>query len=495
MEITVRNKKWDEGRFLKERKKVLASWPTGKEVDFEEAVAYQKSLPEHKNFTKVIQRLHREGKTVIFPRAGTPILEQEIELNRTLVAAGLPLIPLTPDSYCRLGQYAKAQKGLEESIRTGQPKLNGYPTVIHGVKNTRKVVESTEAALNHRLTNIGGPRLMAEIAFASGVTAALVDPILTFGWYEKKPTAAECIEDCQYIMRLVGRYAERGVTIATDFDGINSNLQFPMSVDIAGIVVCALLSAEQGVKSVIPRISMYGHLAQDIAWARVLRRLVREYLDRFGYSDVIVPGLFLDQVPLFPYPQDMGWSFGYINYSAMVGALAEGEAVYVRTIDEAAGVPVKEAHAVSYRSAKWIFDVVRAQKITLDNEDTRTEEKITEIEVRAILDKILELGDGDVAVGYERGVQTGAIDSPLASNVNLKSKVLGIRDNKGACRYLDFGNLPIPEEVKEFHREKVAEREAAEGRKMDLKVVIEDFWAFSKGKIKGEPAVERLLPE
>ena len=167
--------------------------------------------------------------------------------------------------------------------------------------------------------------------------------------------------------------------------------------------------------------------------------------------------------------------------------------MYVRTIDEAAGVPVKEAHAVSYRSAKWIFDVVRAQKITLDNEDTRIEAKITELEVRAIMDRILELGDGDVAVGYERGVQTGAIDSPLASNVNLKSKVLGIRDNKGACRYLDFGNLPIPEEIKEFHREKVAEREKAEGRKMDLQVVIEDFWAFSKGKIKGEPVFSGTL--
>jgi methylaspartate mutase epsilon subunit len=491
MEVQVRNKKWDEERFLRERKEVLSMWPTGKEVDFEEAVEYQKSLPDHKNFTKVMQRLHKEGKTVIFPRAGTPILEQEIELNRALVEAGLPIIPVTPDSYCRLGQYAKAQQGLEESNRTGQPKLNGYPTVIHGVKNTRKVVENTEAALNQRLTNMGGVRLMAEIAFASGITAALVDPLITFGWYEKKPTAAECIEEYQYIQRLVGYYAERGVTIATDIDGINSNLQFPMSVDIAGVIIVALLAAEQGVKSVIPRISLYGYMAQDIAWARVLRKLTREYLDRFSYRDVIVPGLFLDQVPLFPYPQDMGWCFGFLNYSAMVGALAEGEAVYVRTVDEGAGIPEKEAHTVSYRSAKWIFDVVRAQKITLDNEDTRTEERITELEVRAIMDKILELGDGDVAVGYEMGVQTGIIDSPLACNVNLKSKVLGIRDNKGACRYLDFGNLPIPEEAKEFHREKVAEREKAEGRKMDLSVVIEDFWAFSKGKIKGEPVLPK----
>src|SRR4030067_1962329 len=104
MEISVRNRKWDEDRFLKEREKVLSSWPTGKEVDFEEAVAYQKSLPDHKNFTRVIQKLHREGKTVIFPRAGTPILEQEIELNKALVAAGRPVIPLTPDSSCRCGQ-------------------------------------------------------------------------------------------------------------------------------------------------------------------------------------------------------------------------------------------------------------------------------------------------------------------------------------------------------------------------------------------------------
>jgi methylaspartate mutase epsilon subunit len=488
METTVRNKKWDDEKFLRERKKVLALWPTGKEVDFEEAVEYHKHVPEHKHFTTVLQKLHQKGQTVMFPRGGTPILEQEIELNKALHEAGLPVIPLTPDSYCRLGQYAKAQRGLDESNKTGQPKLNGYPTVIHGVKNTRYVVEHTEAALNQRLTNMGGVRLMAEIAFAAGITAALCDPILTFGWYEKKPTAAQCIEEYQYIQRLIGRYAERGVIIANDIDGINANLQFPMSVDIATVIITALLGAEQGVKSVIPRISIFGQMEQDIAWTRILRKLTREYLDKCGFKDVLMPGLALDQVPLFPHPQDMGTSFGFLSYSAMCGALAEAEMVYVRTIDEAAGIPSKEAHAVSYRAAKFVYDVVRAQKIYIDTEATKTEERITEMEVRAVMDKIFDLGDGDVAVGFEKAVQSGIVDSPLASNVNLKSKVLGIRDSKGACRYLDFGNLPIPQEAKEFHMAKVAEREKEEGRKMDLSVVIDDFWAFSKGKIKGEPA-------
>jgi methylaspartate mutase epsilon subunit len=333
MEIKVRDKKIDEEEFFRERQKVLSMWPTGKEVDLEESIDYHRNLPDHKNFMKVAERLHREGKTVVFPRAGTPILEQEIELNKTLYESGLPLIPVTLDSYCRLLKFDKAKQGLEESIRSGQPKLNGFPTVIHGVKNTRKVVESTEAALNQRMTNLD-KRLVGEIAFAAGMTAGLQDPLQDFGCYEKNTTMAQNIRTCQYIFRLIGYYAERGVFITVDFDGMLPHGVFPLSVDIAGMVAEALLAAKQGVKSIIPWSFLLGHLGQDIAWARLTRRLVREYLDWFGYKDTVTPALFVAQIPLFPYPQDMGWAFGFLNYSAMVAAMAEAEGVYVRTVDE-----------------------------------------------------------------------------------------------------------------------------------------------------------------
>ncbi len=483
----VKNQKWDEERFLKERKEVLAQWPTGKEVDLDEAVEYHKQLPENKRFGKVMQKLHEQGRTVVFPRAGPPILEQEIDLNRVLVEAGLPIIPLTPDSYCRLGNYPMAQRGLEESNKTGKPKLNGFPTVIHGVKNTRQVVENTAAALNQRLTNVGGVRLMAEIAFASGITAALADPFVTFCVYEKKTTAAQCIEHYQYIHRLAGYYAEKGVTISVDIDGMGSGGQFPLTTCVLANILCALIAAEQGVKSVLIRSLLHGHMAQDIASARVHRRLVREYLDRFGFQDVVIEGLFLDMAPLYPYPQDMGQSFGFLGYSAVVAALAECEAVALRTIDEAAGIPTKEAHSVSFKAAHWILNVVRTQKFDLSaHEEIKTEEHILEIETRAIMDRILELGDGDVAMGFEKAVESGVVDAALSSNLNFKGNVLGIRDNQGACRYLDWGNMPIPKEAQEFHRRKVLEREKTEGRKMDLRAVIQDLWAFSKGQIKGD---------
>jgi len=482
MDIKVRNKKIDEKEFLKERQEVLSMWPTGREVDLEEAIEYHKRLPDHKNFMKVAERLHREGKTVVFPRAGTPILEQEIELVRTLYETGLPLIPVTPDSYCRLCKFDKAKQGLEESIKTGKPKLNGFPTVIHGVKNTRKVVESTEAALNQRMTNLDN-RLMGEIAFAAGITAGLQDPFQDFGCFEKNSTMEQNIRMAQYIFRLVGYYAERGAIITIDFDGMLPHEVFPLSVDIAGVIAEALLAAEQGVKSIIPRSFLMGHIGQDIAWVRLTRRLVREYLDKFGYRETATPATFVDMIPLFPFPQDMGWSFGFLNYSAMVAAMAEAEGVAIRTIDEGAGIPTKEAHAVSHRSANWIFNVVRQQRINFQLEEISVEERIAEMEIRALLDKIFEVGDGDAAVGLQRAFDLGFMDTPLASNIHIQGKVLGVRDLKGACRYLDFGNLPIPKEAKEFHQEKVAERERVQGKKLDYHTVVEELWSFSKGRL------------
>jgi methylaspartate mutase epsilon subunit len=307
--------------------------------------------------------------------------------------------------------------------------------------------------------------------------------MIDFGCYEKNSTLEQIVRNCQYIWRLMGYYSERGAMITLDIDGMLANGVFPLSVSIAGVVAVALLAARQGVKSIIPWANMQGHIGQDVAWARLTRRLTREYLDRFGYKDTATPALFIAQVPIFPYPQDMGWSFGFLNYSAMVAAMAEAEGVYLRTIDEGAGIPVKEAHAVSYRSANWIFNVVRQQKINFQMEEVRNEERIAEMEIRALLDKVLEVGEGDIAVGLQKAFDLGFMDTPLSSNVHTQGKALGVRDIRGACRYLDFGNLPLPKEAKEYNQEKIAERERIQGKKLDYHTVVEEFWSFSKARL------------
>ena len=481
MEIKVKQKRIDEDKFLEMRQEVLAQWPTGKEVDLKEAFQYSSNFPDRKNFMNVTQKVREEGKTLVWPRAGTPILEDEIALVKTLVESGVRHVPVTTDSYTRTYQFEKAQAALEESIKSGKPMLNGFPIVIHGVKNTRRVIESVEAAFSPR----GVTKLGMEIALASGMTAAGKSAFLEFGSYEKKRTLEDCMEHTQYTNRLAGYYTERGSIITTDLHGFVPSGVFPMSVNIACLIVDALMAAEQGVKSVVPQLHCNGHMAQDIAWMRVTPALMREYLDRFGYRDVVIPGSFANQTPLFPVPQSMGGGFAYLGYSAMTAALGKVDTMFVRTIDEGAGVPTQEAHVLSYTAANWFFNVIRKQNIDFDIKGIEEEEKITRMEVHSILDKILELGDGDVVIGSIKAVESGVIDSPFCPNIHVKDQVLGIKDITGACRYLQFGNLPFSEEIKEFHRKKVAERERVEGRKMDYDVVIEDFWALSKGKIIG----------
>ena len=63
--INIKNKKWTDDEFYKMRKEVLATWPTGKEVDLDEAIAYHKALPEHKVFSNKLNKAKQEGRRII----------------------------------------------------------------------------------------------------------------------------------------------------------------------------------------------------------------------------------------------------------------------------------------------------------------------------------------------------------------------------------------------------------------------------------------------
>jgi methylaspartate mutase epsilon subunit len=487
MAPNVKNQKIDEAEFLKMREKVLAQWPTGKEVDLDEAIEYQKKLPDSKNYLKIMQKLHEEGRTVAYPRAGTATIEDSISLYRKLEESEVPFLLVTTDSYTRQLEFKKVEAALEETKKTGKKILNGFPLINHGVKGMRQIVESVNTgAFNPRISLKAYP-LGAEIAFASGMTGVSAGPFISWGAYEKNSDIAEAIAAYQYMHRLIGYYADRGVKITCDNHGwILTGVQ-PMTVNLATTIAEAMMEAEQGVKSVVSCIHLMGNLAQDLAWIRVAPRLMREYLDKYGYSDVVIAGTLAQHTPLFPMPQGMGGAFAYTDYSALVGALGKVEACSIRSIDEALGIPTEESHQLTYESVNWFFNVIRGQKIDLEMKEIAIEERIAELEIRAILDKLLEIGDGDIVVGCIKGVHLGIIDSSFSPNKQVKDKVIGVKDCRGAIRYAEFGNLPLPEEVKEFHREKVAERERADGTKADYEMTIRDFWAFNKGQLIGKP--------
>jgi methylaspartate mutase epsilon subunit len=362
----VKNERIPEEEFLKMHEEVLSIWPTGKEVDLEEAVAYNKSLPDDKNMTKMLQKLKAEGKTSLYPRSGTPVVEEEIKLLKSLNEAGVCMFPFTTDSYSRNVRFDMAQKGLEESIKTGKAKLNGYPIVNHGVKTTRKVIESCYGAFDCRSSR-EGQAIIAEIAFASGISAM---PQSMFGWvsgFDKRATPEECIQTAQYSARLSGYYADRGHIINHACHGWLANGVIPTYVGIACMLLEALLAAKQGIKSVSPMVNFNGNMAQDLGEFKAAEKVFRKYLDLYGHEDVIIPGLIGNQSFLYAFPEDIGRAYGYINYTAMLGALATSR-LSVKPWTKP-GVPSIEAHQQTYRSANWIYNVVRQQNFEISSSE------------------------------------------------------------------------------------------------------------------------------
>ena len=93
------NKKLTEAEFFEERQEVLAQWPTGKDVNLQEAVDFLKALPDHKNFAKKLRWAKENRLTLAQPRAGVALIDEHIELLRYLQdEGGADLLPSTIDS-------------------------------------------------------------------------------------------------------------------------------------------------------------------------------------------------------------------------------------------------------------------------------------------------------------------------------------------------------------------------------------------------------------
>jgi methylaspartate mutase epsilon subunit len=481
LELT--NKKWSDS-FLKQREEVLSSWITGKEVQLEEAVSYHLQSPREKNFSWKLNQALQKGETLAQPRAGVALVHEHISLLQYLEeTGGAQLLPTTIDSYTRQNRYKEAQVGIKESRTMGRSMLNGFPAVNHGVFNCRKVVEALESPVQIRH---GTPdaRLLAEIAFAGGFTAFEGGGISYNIPYAKDIPLEQSIYWWQYVDRLTGYYEEMGVAINREPFGPLTGTLVPPSISHAIGIIEALLAAEQGVKNITLGYGQCGNLVQDVAAIETLKPLAEEYLHKFGYEDTVVTTVLHQWMGGFP--QDESKAFAVISWGSVAAALGKATKIIVKTPHEAFGIPTKEANAAGIGTTKQIINMLKDQKME-DSQNLREEKTIIRKETTAILDKVLEVGNGDWAVGAVRAFKAGILDVPFAPSRYNQGKVLPVRDNTGAVRLLELGGLPFPKELVDIHQEKIAQRGKAEKREPSFQMVIDDIYAIGKGMLVGKP--------
>ncbi|GKX29940.1 glutamate mutase epsilon subunit [Vallitalea longa] len=482
--MELKNKKIDDKSFQEIRQEVLLQWSTGKKVDFDEAVKYHEKIPKNKIFSEKLYEASKAGSTLIQPRAGVALVDKHIELLNYLVKEGeADLLPTTIDSYTRHNRYNEVEKGIDESRKAGRSMLNGFPAVNHGISLCRKVNESVNVPVEVRH---GTPdaRLLAEITIAGGFTSFEGGAISYNIPYSKNIPLDKTIYDWQYVDRLVGMYEEAGISINREPFGPLTGTLVPPCISHSVAIIESLLAAEQGVKNITVGYGQCGNLIQDVAAIKTIKTLTEEYLQKFGYEDTVVTTVLHQWMGGFP--QDESKAFGVISWGAATAALAGATKVIVKTPHEAMGVPTKEANASGLKATKQVVTMLRDQRMELTRE-LEEEEEIIKAETRCIIDKTLELGEGDIAVGTIRAFQAGVIDIPFAPSRQNAGKIFPARDNTGAVRFLECANIPFTKEIKEYHYNKIQERAKYEKRDMSFQMVIDDIYAIGKGRLVGRP--------
>ncbi len=481
--MELQNKRIPDSEFYKVREEILTQWPTGNDVDLQEAIEFHKSLPDHKIFSKKLIDAKKKGTTLIQPRAGVALIRDQIELLTYLQDKGeADLLPTTIDSYTRQNRYEEAENGIRESFKERRSMLNGFPAVNHGVSGCRQLIQSLNTPIQVRH---GTPdaRLLTEITYAGGFTSYEGGGISYNLPYAKNVPMERTIRDWQYVDRLTGIYEEAGVSINREPYGPLTGTLVPPCVSHAVAIIEALLAAEQGVKNITVGYGQCGNLVQDVAAIRTLEELTDEYMIKSGHTDVIITTVFHQWMGGFP--QDEAKAFGVISWGSATAALSKATKVIVKTPHEAAGVPTMEANAQGLRCTKQLITMLADQECTAAN--LEEEKEVIRRETRSILDKCFELGNGDIAIGSVRAVQAGVIDIPFAPSRFNAGKMLPARDNVGAIRILDPGNMPLPKDMLDFNRARIEERARVEKRKASFQMVIDDVYAISKGRLVGRP--------
>ena len=476
------NRKISSKRFQETRSDVLSSWPTGSDVSLKDGIAYQRSLNPRLRASLALAEAERRGDVLLQPRGGVALVEEHIELLRSLERES-DLLPTTIDAYTRQNRYEEAARGVEKSRTAGHSLLNGFPAVTHGLKECRRVIESVRLPVEVRH---GTPdaRLLAEISLAAGFSSFEGGGISYNVPYAKQIPLDRSISDWQYVDRLVGEYQEAGVTINREPFGPLSGTLIPPCISHAVAIVEGLLALSQGVRSISLGYGQGGNMVQDVAAMRTLKRLAHKYFRELGFREYELTTVFHQWMGGFP--EDEAKAFAVISLGGTVGALAKATKIIVKTPHEAMGIPTKEANLAGLKATRQAVNMVRDQRMP-DASTLEDEIELITREVGAIMSKVLELGDSDPAKGAVRAFEAGVIDVPFAPSLYNRGRLLPVRDQNGAVRIYEPGSVPFDEDTLAFHRHQLEKRGESEGRKPSFQMVIDDIYAIGKGRLVGRP--------
>ncbi|MEW6662823.1 MAG: methylaspartate mutase subunit E [Bacillota bacterium] len=467
------------------RPEVLQVWPAGVSVNLEETVEFLANEPRRRNLALRMLEAKEKGETLVQPRGGRLRLEEHLRLLQSLEQdGGADILPTTLDNRTRMGRFQELETELHSSGENPDHGT-GFPVVNHGVMGGRYITSQVGLPVQVRHVAVDA-RLVAETAIAGGFTGIEGGGISVNIPYLKDMPLERSIALWQYVDRLAGLMGEKGVPIHREpFGGFMGGALLPPCLSHSIGILEGLLAAEQGVQHLSLGYMQTGNLLQDLAGLLTLLELGREYFHRMGYPQVVLTTVFHQWMGGLP--QDESRAYAVIVWGAVTAALGGANKIMVRSPRDATGFPGVEAINAGLKASKQSINMVKQQQQAFgDHPGLEEEKELLRVETRSILDKVLELGEGNVAAGVVEAFNRGVIDIPFSTSRINAGRVLPVRDIHGAVRLLEPGNLPLPSEVLAIHAFRVKERGRQENRAPSFQMVLDDIYAIGKGMLRGK---------
>jgi len=421
------------------RRQVL-SHPLAEGIDPEEVRDHLGKVPRERFPLVVYAR--RATTPYVQPRGGFPLFEAQCELTRQLSEAGADFIPLTIDSYTRHNQYETATQLLRRSEEEGRNYLNGYPLVSHGHELTREMYRglAKPVSLRHGTPDA---RLLSEVAIASGIAEIEGGGICYCLPYSEGFPLDRSLLYWQYVDRVCAVNSTPDAPIHRESFGPLTATLVPPAIAVAIEIIEALLAAEQGVMSFAVSFGQTGSLVQDVATARVLRRLSRHYLDKFGFGSLRCYLVYHQWMGAFP--QQRAKAAALIAGSALVAGMVGADKIVVKTVDEALGVPRPEVNAEAVETVQYVMRIFGcAESITSILVDREAD--LIASEVESILKAVFALSGGAFWESVFRAFQLGYLDVPFSPHADNANKLISMRDGNSSVRIAQRGNVPISDQ-------------------------------------------------
>lgn len=452
----IRDRKWTNEELEQERKIVLREWHTGS--DILNGINRYSSKKDVTLDSLLWSAQMASNGPLLQPRTGVATIEDQLSLLQFLEEKGSDVSSVQLDAASRSKKFDKAQLGAEMSRSQRRSVLNGFPLPIYTIEQIEKLVCGVKAPFQLRG---GGPdhRFTYEMALQSNISGVEGGFICYLMPYDKDTDPIQSMNYWQYIDRLCSKHHDDyGVAINREYFGVLTATLIEPSLAIVVNVIQALMSAQQGVTSISAGYAEQGNRTQDIAAISVLYEMVRFYLAKFKFTECRVTTVFHQFMAAFP--QDYPKAKELIKNSTITGHLAGATKIMVKTAAEAFNIPTRYDNAEALMICREAIAVSKHTELNV--ELIKTEKAILRQQVHQIMDVILELGNGSVAIGSVKAIEDGILDIPWSPNVYNKNRVVSLRDATGAIRYDDFANLPFSQSIKEFHLEKIHIRKTLE---------------------------------